>query len=125
MPASGRYICIEALNAHNKRDKEACIAELYALDKEGNRLSREPWTIEYADSEDVTNGNHAADKIFDLQESTYWSSGDENRFPHSIIIDLGEIHEISGIQYLPRMESDAPGSIRKYRIYVKKEPFRL
>ena len=125
MPASGRYICIEALNAHNKRDKEACIAELYALDKEGNRLSREPWTIEYADSEDVTNGNHAADKIFDLQESTYWSSGDENRFPHSIIIDLGEIHEISGIQYLPRMESDVPGSIRKYRIYVKKEPFRL
>lgn len=125
MPASGRYICIEALNAHNKRDKEACIAELYALDKEGNRLSREPWTIEYADSEDVTNGNHAADKIFDLQESTYWSSGDENRFPHSIIIDLDEIHEISGIQYLPRMESDVPGSIRKYRIYVKKEPFRL
>ena len=125
MPASGRYICIEALNAHNKKDKEACIAELYVLDKEGNRISREPWTVEYADSEDVIHGNHAADKIFDLQESTYWSSGDETKFPHSIVIDLGEIHAISGVQYLPRMENDAPGSIRKYRIYVKEEPFRL
>ena len=122
--ASGRYVCIEALNAHNGRDM-ASIAELYVLDKDGKRLSREPWTAAYADSEEITYGNRTADKVFDLQESTYWSSAYRSRFPHSIIIDLGDVHEISGIQYLPRMENGAPGSIKDYKIYVRKEPFKL
>ena len=123
-PAKGRYLCIEARDVHKGWDM-ACIAELYILDKDGNRISREPWTVEYADSENVTDGNYTADKIFDLQESTYWSTEEDRRFPHSIVIDLGDIHEISGIQYLPRMESEVPGAIRKYRIYIKEEAFAL
>ena len=122
--ANGRFICIEALNAHNGRDM-ASIAEIYVLDKDGKRLSREPWTASYADSEEVTYGNRTADKVFDLQESTFWSSAYRSRFPHSIIIDLGDVHEISGIQYLPRMENGAPGSIKDYKIYVKADPFKL
>ena len=44
----------------------------YVLDENGERLSREPWTVLYADSEDVSRVNCSVDKIFDLQESTYW-----------------------------------------------------
>ncbi len=115
---SGRYVCIEALNAIDGKDL-ACIAELYMLDENGERLSREPWTVGYADSEDVAGVNRSADKIFDLQESTYWSTEAGKKFPHVVVIDLGAKHSISGMQYLPRMESSVPGAIKDYKIYVK------
>ena len=121
-PTSGRYVCIEALNSHNNREY-ACIAEWYMLDATGNRLSREPWTIYYADDEDVSSGNKTADKIFDLQESTYWSTNKGIQFPHYVVIDLGKEENLGGFQYLPRVEQGAPESIKDYRIYVKVEPF--
>ncbi len=116
--ASGRYVCIEALNAIDGKDL-ACIAELYTLDENGERLSREPWTVGFADSEDVVGVNRSADKIFDLQESTYWSTEEGKKFPHVVVIDLGAKHTITGMQYLPRMETSVPGAIKDYKVYVK------
>ncbi len=121
-PVTGRYICLEALNALDGKAL-ACIAEMYVLDEKGERLSREPWIVKYADSEDVSNVNRSADKIFDLQESTYWSTTEGSAYPHSVVIDLGAEHTLSGIQYLPRMESGVPGGIKDFKVYVKKENF--
>lgn len=120
-PVSGRYACIEAVNSINGGDN-AAIAELYLLDESGQRLSREPWTVSYADSEDI-NSNRTADKTFDLQESTYWQTEEKVAFPHAIVIDLGKEHKISGLQCIPRMESDVPGAIKDFKIYVKETPF--
>lgn len=123
-PVRGRYVCLEALDAIDGKDV-AAIAELYLLDENGERLSREPWTAVYADSEDVADGNRSADKVFDLQESTSWTTVAGVPFPHAIVIDLGGERNISGLQYLPRMESDAPGAIRNFRLYVSPVPFSL
>ncbi|MCD7721689.1 MAG: beta-galactosidase [Prevotellaceae bacterium] len=122
--ATGRYVCIEALNSHWDREY-CCIAELYLLDADGQRLSREPWQVAYADDEDVTSGNKNADKLFDLQESTYWSTNKGVPYPHSVVIDLGQDKTLSGFQILPRMEQGAPESIKDYRIYVSSEPFKM
>ncbi len=122
-PIRGRYVCIEALNAIDSKDI-AAIAEIYLLDDKGERLSREPWTVIYADSEDTDGVNRSADKTFDLQESTYWQTADGVAFPHTVVIDLGAWHNISGYQYLPRMEADVPGAIKDFRIYVKEKPFK-
>ncbi|WP_294635224.1 beta-galactosidase [uncultured Bacteroides sp.] len=123
-PATGRYVCIEALNSQDGKPL-ACIAEMYILDKNGDRLSREPWTVSYADSEDVSHVNRSADKTFDLQESTYWSTVEGSSYPHAIVIDLGAIHTLTGFQCLPRMESEVPGSIKDFRIYVKTQQFNF
>ena len=123
-PVTGRYVCIEALNSHWNREY-CCIAEWYMLDESGQRLSREPWQIAYADDEDVQSGNKNADKIFDLQESTYWSTNRGVQFPHTVIIDMGQDKTMSGFQYLPRMEEGAPESIKDYRIYVKSDSFKF
>ena len=123
-PVTGRYVCIEALSSHWNREY-ACIAEWYMLDETGQRLSRESWTIAYADDEDVQSGNKNADKIFDLQESTYWSTNRGVQFPHAVIIDMGQDKTMSGFQYLPRAEEGAPESIKDYRIYVKSDAFKL
>lgn len=120
---TGRYVCIEALNAQDA-GKLCCIAEMYLLDENGERLSREPWNVDYADSEDVSHVNCSGDKVFDLQESTYWSTGANAAFPHTLVIDLGAEHTLTGLQYLPRMESTVPGGIKDFRIYVKKTPFK-
>lgn len=122
-PQTGRYVCLEALNAQDAKEL-CCIAEMYLLDGEGQRLSREPWNVDYADSEDVGHVNRSGDKIFDLQESTYWSTTKGAAFPHTIVIDLGEEHTLTGLQYLPRMESQVPGGIKDFKIYVKKTPFK-
>ena len=119
---SGRYVCIEALNAQDGKDL-ACIAEMYLLDENGERLSREPWIVKYADSEDVSQVNRSADKIFDLQESTYWSTETGSAYPHAVVIDLGAKHTLTAIQYLPRMESNVPGGIKDFKVYVKGENF--
>lgn len=123
-PVRGRYICLEALDALDGKEK-AAIAEFYLLDDKGVRLSREPWTVVYADSEDTEGGNRTADKVFDLQESTFWQTAAGVPFPHAVVIDLGATHTLSGLQYLPRMESAAPASIGNFRIYVKETDFNF
>ena len=50
---------------------------------------------------------------------------DKDRFPHQIVIDLGEEQEISGLRLLPRAEEGRPGMIKGYKVYVKSSPFRF
>ena len=116
-PKKGRLLCLEALSTQAGDDMVA-IAEIYALGSDGKRLSREPWTTKYADSENE-NGNHTGDKVYDLQESTYWQTIKGAGFPHLLVIDLGSEQTVTGFEYLPRAEQGAPGSVKNYKIYIK------
>ena len=116
-PKKGRLLCLEASSTHAGDDVVA-VAEIYAIGADGKRLSREPWTTKYADSENE-NGNHTGDKVYDLQESTYWQTIKGAGFPHLLVIDLGGEQTITGFEYLPRAEQGAPGSVKNYKIFVK------
>ena len=116
-PKKGRLLCLEASSTHAGDDVVA-VAEIYALGADGKRLSREPWTTKYADSENE-NGNHTGDKVYDLQESTYWQTIKGAGFPHLLVIDLGGEQTITGFEYLPRAEQGAPGSVKNYKIFIK------
>ena len=116
-PKTGRYLAIQALSTHDDKDVVS-VAELYAINANGGRLSRESWTVKYADSEETKRGNNTAEKSFDLQESTYWRTEKGVALPHLVVIDLGSEQTITGIDYLPRMEEGAPGSIKDYKIFV-------
>ena len=114
--AKGRYLAIECLSTQKDNDRVA-IAELYLQGADGKRLSRESWTTKYADSEEE-NGNHTGDKVFDLQESTYWQTEKGASTPHLLVIDLGSEQTIHALEYLPRAEQGAPGSVKDYKIYI-------
>ena len=118
IPRRGRYLAIEVLSTQQEKDV-AAIAEIYVIGDEGKRLSREPWTVKYASSEEE-NGNHLGDKIFDLQESTYWQTEKGTETPHLLVIDLGSEQLVHGIEYLPRAEQGAPGSIKNFKVYIYK-----
>ena len=112
----GRYLAIECLSTQKDGDRVA-IAELYLQGADGKRLSREPWTTKYANSEEE-NGNHTGDKVFDLQESTYWQTEKGASTPHLLVIDLGSVQTITALEYLPRAEQGAPGSVKNFKIFV-------
>ena len=112
----GRYLAIECLSTQRNGDRVA-IAELYLQGADGKRLSREPWTCKYANSEEE-NGNHTGDKVFDLQESTYWQTEKGASTPHLLVIDLGSEQTVIALEYLPRAEQGAPGSIRDFKVYL-------
>lgn len=120
-PMKGRYFCLEALSSLGN-EKQAAIAELYLLDEKGKRIVREAWTIPYVSGEE-TEGNHTVDKMYDLQESTFWQSVKELSYPHSLVIDLGKEYTIGGLQYLPRMEEGVPGGINEFKCYIRTSSF--
>ena len=115
-PQKGRYLAIECLSTHQDASQVA-IAEIYLRGTNGQRLSRELWTAKYASSENE-NGNHMLDKTFDLQESTFWQTERKAAFPHLLVIDLGSEQTVSALEYLPRAEQGAPGSVKDYRIFL-------
>ena len=115
-PKKGRYLAIECLSTQKEGDRVA-IAELYLQGTDGKRISREPWTTKYANSEEE-NGNHTGDKVYDLQESTYWQTEKSATLPHLLVIDLGSEQTISALEYLPRAEQGAPGSVKNYKVYL-------
>ena len=115
-PQKGRYLAIECLSTQKDGDRVA-IAELYVQGTDGKRLSREPWTTKYASSEEE-NGNHTGDKVFDLQESTYWQTEKGAALPHLLVIDLGSVQTVTALEYLPRAEQGAPGSVKTFKVYM-------
>ena len=114
--AKGRYLAIEVSSNQDGKDVTA-IAELYLQGADGKRLSREPWVAKYADSEEE-NGNHTLDKVYDLQESTYWQTVRGASLPHLMVVDLGSEQTVTALDYLPRAEQGAPGSAKNYKVYI-------
>ena len=122
MAATGRYFCLDATSNFDGTNLTA-IAELDVIGVDGKPLPREQWKVVYADSEETRSGNHTADKVFDLQESTCWQTVDNVSYPHQLVIDLGKVYTIHGFRLLPRAEKGAPGQPKDYTIYVKANAF--
>ena len=111
--ALGRYFCLEGLSSFDGTNV-AAVAEFDVLDEKGQKIPRENWKIVYADSEETRSGNRTADKIYDLQESTFWQTVDNVAYPHQVVIDLGKEYKVTGFRILPRAEQGAPGMIKDY-----------
>ena len=115
--AKGRYIAVECLGSQDGGDVVS-MAELYVNDAQGKRIDRNQWAVKYADSEDAAGGNHTGDKAFDLQESTYWSTVGGTKAPHLLVIDMGKVQTVGGIEYLPCTTETSVSGIKGYKIYV-------
>lgn len=120
-PAKGRYFCIESLNAQDGKPF-AAIAELDLLDRSGNPLSHEGWTVAYVDSEEREREDGTAENAIDGQTANFWHTqwgAAQPDHPHRLVLDLGKSQTISGFRYVPRQgAADLAGRIKDYRIYV-------
>ena len=119
-PVSGNQFCLEALNALDGKNF-ATIAEMDLLDPAGNPISHQTWTIVHASSEELTGEDGSASNAIDGQTSNFWHSEwkkSEAKFPHRLVIDLGEKTAIGGFRYTPRAGENMPGRIKDYQIYI-------
>jgi beta-galactosidase len=120
-PASGRYFCLEAINAQDGKPFAAA-AELTLLDTAGNPLNTEGWTIAYVDSEERELGDGTAENALDGQTANFWHTqwgAAQPGYPHRLIIDLAQARTIGGFRYVPRQgAADVTGRIKDYRIFV-------
>lgn len=120
-PVSGRYFCLEALNAQDGRPF-AGVAEIALLDDAGRPLSAEAWTIAYVDSEERDQGDGTAENAIDGQTANFWHTqwgATQPGYPHRLIIDLAEPRTIGGLRYTPRQgPADTTGRIKDYRVFI-------
>jgi beta-galactosidase len=119
-PVEGRQFCLEGLNAHDDKPY-AAIAELDLLDADGKSISHATWTIAYADSEEQSADDGSASNAINGQTADFWHTawtGQEQPFPHQIVIDLGSSTRIGGFRYTPRSGEYSTGHIKDYRVYV-------
>lgn len=125
---NGRYFCFEATSPQQAADALATVVEMELIGADGKPLSSLQWKVAYASSEEVTSANRSADKLYDQQESTFWQSqsvGAKPGYPHQVVIDLGSVQTIKGFRYLPRSDNRKEGLIKEYKVYLKKEPFKM
>lgn len=115
-PATGRYFAI-SIESSQSGDPQTAIAEIYLQDEQGQRIDRNNWVAHYSDSE---HGNSTLEKMFDLQESTYWLTEKGAALPHLAIVDMGKTVTVTAFEYLPRAEQGAPGSVKGFKLYVRK-----
>ncbi len=127
-PTAGRYFCFEALSAQQENDKSTSIAEFEIIGTDDKPISTLNWRVLYADSEEVTKANNAADKIYDLQESIIWQtqSGDKSsKHPHQVVIDMGASYKVKGFRILPRSDKSKAGIVKDYRFFLQDKPFKF
>ena len=90
-------------------------------------IDQSGWGLVYVDSEElVEDGGYPAEKSFDGNPDTFWSTkwslpDPEFYHPHEIQVDLDGFYDICGFRYLPRQDvgpGDENGMINEYEFYV-------
>lgn len=81
-------------------------------------INKTGWKLVSADSQH--SGNEAT-KAFDNNNSSFWHtewSGSEPRCPHTIIINMNKIYEVTAITYLSRQDGNSNGMVKAYEVYL-------
>ena len=118
-PASGKFFCLEPLNAHDGQPY-AAVAELDLIGADGKTISHDGWTVAYVDSEEREKEDGSAENAMDGQTANFWHTqwgSASPDYPHRLIFNLGKTQTISGFRYVPR-QGDASGRIKDYRVFI-------
>ena len=86
-------------------------------------LSKMKWKVVSVDSEEPAFQNQAA-KAIDDDPTTFWHTQwhkSQPGYPHEIVIDLGELLELSGFTYLPRQDGQDGGLVARYELYTSED----
>ena len=84
-------------------------------DRDALPIPQDGWTLLNATA--GTAGNDAA-KAFDGNADTHWETPAAQAFPHGITLDLGAVHDLSGLTYLPRQDGQTAGTLVDIEIYT-------
>jgi hypothetical protein len=115
---TGRYVRLRALTEVNG-NAWTSIAELGAGISRGG-LAPSP-RVRSVDSEETAALNGRGTNVLDGNPATLWHtrySGTVAEMPHNIQLDLGAVHPVTELFYLPRTDTSPNGRIGRYEVYV-------
>ena len=81
------------------------------------------WRVLEATSEETDEG--PATYAIDGKPETYWHtrwSSNPTKVPHELVVDLGSQQQITGFSYLARQDGGVNGRVKKFEIYVSRDP---
>lgn len=121
-PATMRHLCVEVESSYD--GKNSCLAEINLIGEDGKPLPKDAWSVVYVSTEQADEG--PAEYLFDENKRQYWHSKwkgvDPDEFPHRVIIDLGEIQTVKGIE-LQQRNPNMPGCVKDFRVYGRPQFF--
>jgi len=94
--------------------------DLVSVNVTPDLLNSSTWALKFVDSQETVALDGKASNAFDGDPRTVWLSKGPSVGsppPHELQIDLGAVHTVSGLQYIPRQASSA-GRILNYVFYV-------
>ena len=81
-------------------------------------ISNSAWTLVSADS---YQGGNEARLAFDGNTSTFWHTAwgaSETSHPHTIIVDMKKIYDVTAFTYLGRQDGNQNGMVKGYSVYL-------
>ncbi|TRX71238.1 beta-galactosidase [Carboxylicivirga sp. M1479] len=118
-----RHLALQTLSSFD--DDFSCLSELEVLDENGKPITKDTWKVVYASSEEEMANEGFADYLIDGDLGSYWHSkwhqkGEQH--PHTIIIDLGEITNATGLRLRHRNITQA-GVVKDFKVYARPQFF--
>ncbi|MBI9017152.1 MAG: discoidin domain-containing protein [Phycisphaerae bacterium] len=83
-------------------------------------VPRDNWEIISVSSEETQAEQNSADNAFDGNPNSFWHTkwqGTADKYPHELVIDLGDEYNLQGLTYLPRQQGDN-GMISHFELYA-------
>ena len=80
-------------------------------------ISKEKWKVVSPNPDIDPRGEFAIDE----DERSIWRSDNKQDLPQSIVVDLGEMLQITGFSYLPTQQRYLDGTISHYQFFVSKD----
>jgi beta-galactosidase len=81
-------------------------------------INKSGWKLVSVDSQ---HGGNEATKAFDNDASTFWHTdwgSNEPRCPHTIVIDMTRIYQVTAFTYTARTDGNANGMVKAYEVYL-------
>lgn len=116
-----RHICIEFTSAWSS-DNNVSLREIELFDENGKQIDKSNFSLFYVNSEEDDHNKGIAENAFDFDLSTYWQTKDA-KLPHTIIIDLGEIQNVSKINLLSKTGAWIGAQGKEFNVYARPQFF--
>lgn len=99
------------------------VAELNVLDGAGQVIDRVGWVASADSEETVFVGGAPARLAIDGVAASIWHTAwfqvnPPPPHPHTLEVDMGALHEVSGFRYLGRQDGPLEGRIANYRLFL-------
>jgi F5/8 type C domain len=125
-PTTFRYVKLVAVSEQNG-NVWSSVAELQVFTTGDTMLARTAW-VASADSQETVSEMAPASQAIDGDTATYWHSEwspapdnvNDAKLPHSLVVDMGSVHALTGFSYLPR-QNNVNGRIKGWEFYASND----